>query len=58
MPGHYGGGKKRKKKKRTKKKMSINGGYKTAKNGGRTAKQKKLPMALQKAILRKKLRKK
>ena len=58
MPGHYGGGKKRKKKKRTKKKMSMNGGYKKAKNGGLTAKQKTLPMALQKAILRKKRRKK
>ena len=45
MPGHYGhGGKKGKKKKGGKKKKSM----------GLTAKQKKLPMALQKAILRKK----
>jgi len=47
MPGHYGhGGKKGKKKKGGKKKKSM----------GLTAKQKKLPMALQKAILRKKKR--
>ena len=47
MPGHYGGGKKKKKKKNGKKKKSMN---------GLTAKQKKLPMALQRAILRKKKR--
>ena len=48
MPGHYSGGKKRKKKKNGKKKKSM----------GLTAKQKKLPMALQKAILKKKRGKK
>ena len=45
MPGHYG---KRKKKKGGKKKKSM----------GLTAKQKKLPKALQKAILSKKRGKK
>ena len=48
MPGHYGHGKKKpmkgKKKRSGKKKKSM----------GLTAKQKKLPMALQRAILRKK----
>ena len=49
MPGHYGHGKKRgKKKKAGKKKKSM----------GLTAKQKKLPMALQRAILKKKRGKK
>ena len=42
MPGHYGKGKKKKK------------GGKKKKSMGLTAKQKKLPMALQKAILKKK----
>ena len=45
MPGHYG---KRKRKRVVKKKKSM----------GLTAKQKKLPKALQKAILRKKRGKK
>jgi len=49
MPGHYGHGKKRGKKKK---------GGKKKKSMGLTAKQKKLPMALQKAILKKKRRKK
>lgn len=46
MPGHYGKGKKKKK------------GGKKKKSMGLTAKQKKLPMALQKAILKKKRGKK
>jgi len=41
MPAHYGKGKKKK-------------GGKKKKSMGLTAKQKKLPMALQKAILKKK----
>jgi hypothetical protein len=49
MPGHYGHGKKRGKKKK---------GGKKKKSMGLTAKQKKLPMALQKAILKKKRGKK
>lgn len=47
MPGHYGQGKKRGKKKK---------GGKKKKSMGLTAKQKKLPKALQMAILRKKRR--
>jgi len=47
MPGHYGHGKKRGKKKK---------GGKKKKSMGLTAKQKKLPKALQMAILRKKRR--
>ena len=49
MPGHYGHGKKRGKKKK---------GGKKKKSMGLTAKQKKLPMALQRAILKKKRGKK
>jgi len=47
MPGHYGHGKKRGKKKK---------GGKKKKSMGLTAKQKKLPKALQMAIMRKKRR--
>jgi hypothetical protein len=46
MPGHYGKGKKKKKPMKGKKKKSM----------GLSAKQKKLPKALQMAILRKKRR--
>ena len=51
MPGHYGHGKKRGKKKKPMK-------GKKKKSMGLTAKQKKLPKALQMAILRKKRGKK
>jgi len=47
MPGHYGHGKKRGKKKK---------GGKKKKSMGLTSKQKKLPKALQMAIMRKKRR--
>ena len=46
MPGHYG-------KKKTPMKVKKRNGKKK-KSAGLTAKQKKLPMALQKAILKKK----
>ena len=49
MPGHYGHGGKKKKPMKGKKR-----GGKKKKSMGLTAKQKKLPMALQKAILKKK----
>ena len=49
MPGHYGHGKKKKPMKGKKKRSG-----KKKKSMGLTAKQKKLPMALQRAILRKK----
>ena len=48
MPGHYGHGKKKKPMKGKKR------GGKKKKSMGLTAKQKKLPMALQRAILKKK----
>ena len=54
MPGHYGKGKK--KKPMGKKKKPMKG--KKKKSMGLTAKQKKLPKALQMAILRKKRGKK
>ena len=51
MPGHYG-------KKKKPMKGKKRGGKKKKSMGGLTAKQKKLPMALQKAILKKKRGKK
>lgn len=49
MPGHYGHGKKKKPMKGKKR-----GAGKKKKSMGLTAKQKKLPMALQKALMKKK----